>query len=51
MSRPGGAATADLMSAPGRTPITASFGAHFDDELDADNSDRFTSDASRCSPC
>ena len=53
MSRSGGAAssTAELTSAPARFFITASFAADLDDELNVDNSDRSTVDASRCSPC
>lgn len=52
MSRPGGAAasTAELTSAPARIAITASFTADVDDELNVDNSDRSSVDASRCSP-
>jgi hypothetical protein len=52
MSRPGGAAasTAELTSEPARILITASFAANPDDELNVDNSDRSTLNASRCSP-
>lgn len=52
MSRPGGAAasTAELTSEPVRILITASFAADRQDELNVDNSDRSTLDASRCSP-
>lgn len=52
MSRPGGAVvpTAELTSEPVQILITASFAADREDELNVDNSDRSTLDASRCSP-